>query len=163
MRIFCEETTRSACCTPLRSSSERLSAIFLRLPGLAPDRRGSKEGDHPTIYIYIYIYIASDRFEIRSITVGLAGARPNQQDKGSRVCRTRVALAVWMAFFRLLTDLPAVNSQVLISVRNWAAEEHISLLAWSTVTFVDRLREETVEAVGQYGRGRSVLLVYMYQ
>ena len=25
----------------------------------------------------IYIYIASDRFEIRSITVGLAGARPN--------------------------------------------------------------------------------------
>ena len=26
---------------------------FLRLPGLAPDRRGSKEGDHPTIYIYI--------------------------------------------------------------------------------------------------------------
>ena len=43
----------SACCT----TSEPVSAIFLRLPGLAPDRRGSKEGDHPTIYIYIYIYI----------------------------------------------------------------------------------------------------------
>ena len=45
--IFGEETSRSACCT----TSEPVSAIFLRLPGLAPDRRGSKEGDHPTIYI----------------------------------------------------------------------------------------------------------------
>ena len=67
--IFGEETSRSACCT----TSEPVSAIFLRLPGLAPDRRGSKEGDHPTIYIYI----ASDRCEIRRLTVGLAGARPN--------------------------------------------------------------------------------------
>ena len=73
VRIFGEETSRSACCT----TSEQVSAIFLRLPGLAPDRRGSKEGDHPTIYIYIYIYIASDRCEIRRLTVGLAGARPN--------------------------------------------------------------------------------------
>ena len=72
MRIFGEETSRSACGT----TSEPVSAIFLRLPGLAPDRRGSKEGDHPTIYIYIYIYIASDRCEIRRLTVGLAGARP---------------------------------------------------------------------------------------
>ena len=48
MRIFGKETSRSACCT----TSEPVSAIFLRLPGLAPDRRGSKEGDHPTIYIY---------------------------------------------------------------------------------------------------------------
>ena len=50
--IFGEETSRSACCT----TSEPVSAIFLRLPGLAPDRRGSKEGDHPTIYI--------DRFQV---------------------------------------------------------------------------------------------------
>ena len=56
MRILGEETSRSACCT----TSEPVSAIFLRLPGLAPDRRGSKEGDHPAIYI-----IASDRCEIR--------------------------------------------------------------------------------------------------
>ena len=72
-----------------RSLSHKVTtrAIFLRLPGLAPDRRGSKEGDHPTIYIYI----ASDRIEIRSITVGLAGARPNH-DSGDVDLLTEASL-----------------------------------------------------------------------
>ena len=78
----------------LRSSSEPLSAIFLRLPGLAPDRRGSKEGDHPTIYI------ASDRFEIRSITVGLAGARPNQ----SKMTQIAHGFSVLWSFFVVLVN-----------------------------------------------------------
>ena len=80
--------------------------FFLRLPapGLAPDRRGSKEGDHPTIYIllmyiYIIIYIASDRFEIRSITVGLASARPpppppSQKKRTADSTTTRLAFSL---------------------------------------------------------------------
>ena len=47
-----------------------------RPAGAAPGA-GSKEGDHPTIDIYIPIYIASDRFRVQLLTVGLAGARPN--------------------------------------------------------------------------------------
>ena len=59
----------------LRSSSEPLSAIFLRLPGPVWRQTGEAQRKVTTLRS-IYIYIASDRFEIRSITVGLAGARP---------------------------------------------------------------------------------------
>ena len=45
VRIFGEGRSRSACCT----TSELASAIFRCVPSLAPDRRGSKEGDHPSI------------------------------------------------------------------------------------------------------------------
>ena len=68
-----------------------MTAIFLRLPGLAPDRRGSKEGDHPTIYI---IYIASDRCEIRRLTVGLAGARPNKSTGNDYAVAASLAVKV---------------------------------------------------------------------
>ena len=36
----------------------------------------------------LYIYIASDRSEIRHITVGLAGARPNYVNKSNRWKKT---------------------------------------------------------------------------
>ena len=59
---------------PLRGSASLLRHAT-RPAGAAPGA-GSKEGDHPTIG-YIIIYIASDRFRVQLLTVGLAGARPN--------------------------------------------------------------------------------------
>ena len=66
----------------LKISKMDLCAAALRCRGLRRSRpagaapgAGSKEGDHPTIDIYIYI--ASDRFRVQLLTVGLAGARPN--------------------------------------------------------------------------------------
>ena len=56
---------------PLRGGAS-LSRLATRPAGAAPGA-GSKEGDHPTIDIYI----ASDRFRVQLLTVGLAGARPN--------------------------------------------------------------------------------------
>ena len=47
-----------------------------RGPGLAPERRVSKEGDHRTIDIYIYIYLASDSSQDHILTEGLAVLAP---------------------------------------------------------------------------------------
>ena len=72
---------------PLRGSASLLRHAP-KLAGAAPGA-GSKEGDHPTIDICI----ASDRFRVQLLTVGLAGARPNYvqysvrvQKKKSMVC-----------------------------------------------------------------------------
>ena len=57
-------------------TSERL---FFALARFGATQAGLKGRWPPyDLYIYIYIYIASDRCEIRHITVGLAGARPNE-------------------------------------------------------------------------------------
>ena len=60
---------------PLRGGAS-LSRHATRPAGAAPGA-GSKEGDHPTIDIYI----ASDRFRVQLLTVGLARARPKNGDQ----------------------------------------------------------------------------------